>query len=177
MVGSPIYMAPEILKGCNYNIKADIWSMGVVLFEMLFGYCPFEDKTIARLIAQIDTKPLNIPRHINNISPKVEEILHRMLTVDPNKRIEWNALLSSPLFERAPLQDKTTSTSVKNSNCFDLLWYVALFFKLKTNYLVFNRIKLPFSMLLRLNRFNNNSKYLNSSNSFLHTFYPMHRIA
>ena len=121
MVGSPIYMAPEILKGCNYNIKADIWSMGVVLFEMLFGYCPFEDKTIARLIAQIDTKPLNIPRHINNISPKVEEILHRMLTVDPNKRIEWNALLSSPLFERAPLQDKTTSTSVKNSNCFDLL--------------------------------------------------------
>jgi len=51
MVGSPIYMAPEILKGCNYNIKADIWSMGVVLFEMLFGYCPFEDKTIARLIA------------------------------------------------------------------------------------------------------------------------------
>jgi len=50
MVGSPIYMAPEILKGCNYNIKADIWSMGVVLFEMLFGFCPYEDKTIANLI-------------------------------------------------------------------------------------------------------------------------------
>lgn len=50
MVGSPIYMAPEILKGHNYNIKADIWSMGVVFFEMLFGYCPYEDKTIARLI-------------------------------------------------------------------------------------------------------------------------------
>lgn len=48
MVGSPIYMAPEILRGYNYNIKADIWSMGVVLFEMLFGYCPYEDKTIAR---------------------------------------------------------------------------------------------------------------------------------
>lgn len=50
MVGSPIYMAPEILKGCIYNMKADIWSMGVVLFEMLFGYCPYEDKTIASLI-------------------------------------------------------------------------------------------------------------------------------
>jgi serine/threonine protein kinase len=55
MVGSPIYMAPEILKGfktfylilgCDYSIKADIWSMGVVLFEMLFGYCPYEDRTI-----------------------------------------------------------------------------------------------------------------------------------
>ena len=43
MVGSPIYMAPEILKGNPYNTKSDIWSLGVVLFEMLFGYCPYED--------------------------------------------------------------------------------------------------------------------------------------
>jgi serine/threonine protein kinase len=50
MVGSPIYMAPEILKGQLYGNKADIWSLGVVLFEMLYGYCPFEDKSIARLI-------------------------------------------------------------------------------------------------------------------------------
>ena len=68
MVGSPIYMAPEILKGQNYNIKADIWSMGVVFFEMLFGYCPYEDRTIARLITQIDTKPLTIPKNKNQIS-------------------------------------------------------------------------------------------------------------
>ena len=46
MVGSPIYMAPEILKGQDYSVKADIWSIGVVYFEMLFGYCPFEAKTI-----------------------------------------------------------------------------------------------------------------------------------
>ena len=50
MVGSPIYMAPEVLKGCSYNSKADIWSLGVVIYECLFGYCPFEDKSIARLI-------------------------------------------------------------------------------------------------------------------------------
>ena len=50
MVGSPIYMAPEILKGREYNVKADIWSMGVCLFETLFGYCPFEETTIVRLI-------------------------------------------------------------------------------------------------------------------------------
>ena len=46
MIGSPIYMAPEALKGDLYNTAADIWSIGVMFFEMLFGYCPYEDRTI-----------------------------------------------------------------------------------------------------------------------------------
>lgn len=58
-------MAPEALRGDNYNVKADIWSIGILFFEMIFGYCPYEDKTIQRLIAKIDTSPLSIP--ISNI--------------------------------------------------------------------------------------------------------------
>jgi serine/threonine-protein kinase ULK/ATG1 len=46
VVGSPIYMAPEILKGKEYTITADIWSLGCVLFEMLYGCCPFEELTM-----------------------------------------------------------------------------------------------------------------------------------
>ena len=50
MLGSPIYMAPEVLKGEMYTIKADVWSLGVVLYRMVFGVCPFESNNIAKLI-------------------------------------------------------------------------------------------------------------------------------
>jgi serine/threonine-protein kinase ULK/ATG1 len=46
MLGSPIYMAPEVLKGESYTNKIDIWSLGAVLYEMLFGVCPFQSKSI-----------------------------------------------------------------------------------------------------------------------------------
>lgn len=93
MVGSPIYMAPEILKGYPYNIKSDIWSVGVLLYEMLYGICPYEDKNLSGLISRIDTQPLTFPSHINRISKNTESFLRRMLTVDHKARIDWSELL------------------------------------------------------------------------------------
>ena len=80
MVGSPIYMAPEILMGENYDSKADIWSMGVVLFELLFGYCPFEDRNIGLLIKRMEDDPLVIPWKLNPVHDTVLQLLVKMLT-------------------------------------------------------------------------------------------------
>lgn len=61
MLGSPIYMAPEVLRGQNYTTKADIWSLGVVLYQMLFGICPYQSKSIAMLISTISNNDIAIP--------------------------------------------------------------------------------------------------------------------
>ena len=54
MLGSPLYMAPEILRGEAYSVNADIWSMGVILYEMLTGKCPYASNSIASLISAIE---------------------------------------------------------------------------------------------------------------------------
>ena len=45
--GTPLFMAPEIVKKVNYSHKADIWSVGVILFKLLNGETPFECITVA----------------------------------------------------------------------------------------------------------------------------------
>ena len=43
-VGTPIYMSPEIMSKRKYNSKSDIWSLGVILYEMVHGYPPYQGK-------------------------------------------------------------------------------------------------------------------------------------
>lgn len=92
MLGSPLNMAPEVLDGLTYNNKADIWSIGTVFYELLFGRPPFLASNMIDLMKNIKQKKLEIPRKINNISPEAEDVLKRMMTVDPNERIDWDEL-------------------------------------------------------------------------------------
>ena len=55
---------------------------------MLYGFCPFEEKTIARLISLIDESSITFPSNVK-ISKKAEELLKRMLVKDQFKRMGW----------------------------------------------------------------------------------------
>lgn len=90
IVGSPLYMAPEILKGDQHNGKVDVWSVGILIYEVLFGICPYEDYTVYRLLNKIENNELFFPKRISNFS---QQILMKMLCANPLKRPNWNNLV------------------------------------------------------------------------------------
>lgn len=98
MLGSPIYMAPEVIKGEVYTNKADIWSLGVVLYQMLFGKCPFESKSIAKLIKMLEDEDVVVPDY-PKISPTLEKLLRKMLVKDFTNRIEWKEIFEYTITE------------------------------------------------------------------------------
>jgi serine/threonine-protein kinase ULK2 len=92
MLGSPLNMAPEILNGDKYDNKADIWSVGTVFYELLFGKPPFVASNIIDLLKNIKSKKLEMDLRINAISTTCQDVLRRMLIVDPKERISWEEL-------------------------------------------------------------------------------------
>lgn len=87
MLGSPLYMAPEVLRGEAYTVNADVWSMGVILYEMLTGKCPYSSNSIASLISAIDGKPLQF--YQKNINYNVKGFITKCLQKECKLRMSW----------------------------------------------------------------------------------------
>jgi serine/threonine-protein kinase ULK/ATG1 len=93
MLGSPLNMAPEILGGKDYNSKADIWSIGTCVYELLFGKPPYTAKNIVELLQKIQKTPFALPP-TTKISPVLEDVLKKMLVFNPDERIDWDDLFN-----------------------------------------------------------------------------------
>lgn len=59
IVGTPLYMSPQILKSHPYSSKCDIWALGFIFYEMLHGRTPWTGKSEYNLLENIENKPLN----------------------------------------------------------------------------------------------------------------------
>ena len=83
--GSPHYASPEIVNGESYTGNStDIWSCGVILFALLTGRLPFDDKDVRTLLAKVRSGRYDMPAFID---PLAKDLLSRMLVIDVNKRI------------------------------------------------------------------------------------------
>lgn len=76
---------------------------------MLFGFCPFESNSIAKLISVLEGSELHIPLEINNISVPTQNLLKRLLIKDQFKRIDWFELLQYEISEAGYINEKKGS--------------------------------------------------------------------
>lgn len=90
-VGSPSYMPPEAFYKSVYSEKSDIWSLGIILFEMLAGYTIDKGEPINRYFSSLIKQGYKLPKHI---SPSCEQILAACLKINPQHRIRTNELLT-----------------------------------------------------------------------------------
>ncbi|KAH0835946.1 hypothetical protein J3R83DRAFT_9871 [Lanmaoa asiatica] len=96
--GSPHYASPEIVNGRKYKGNAtDIWSCGVILFALLTGRLPFDDKNVRTLLAKVKTGRFEVPAYVD---PLARDLLTRMLVVDVNQRITIPQIMAHPWFNK-----------------------------------------------------------------------------
>ncbi|KAG2481806.1 hypothetical protein HYH03_019228, partial [Edaphochlamys debaryana] len=116
--GTPLYMAPELVQEQPYNHTVDLWSLGVILFELYVGQPPFYTNSIYSaacrplprnpvnpLPSPVPTRPTSQPHHHivkdpvkfpTNISPEFKSFLKGLLNKKPQDRLGWPQLLEHP---------------------------------------------------------------------------------
>lgn len=98
-IGTPLYMAPEIYNKSSYNAKCDVWSLGILFYELLYGKTPWMGKSSYDLfVNNIQAKPLTFPL-VPKRSEKVKLLLRRMLEINVEKRIDWDSIFQDSLLD------------------------------------------------------------------------------
>jgi serine/threonine-protein kinase ULK/ATG1 len=98
LCGSPLYMAPEILRYEKYDAKADLWSAGTVLFEMMVGKPPFRATNHVELLRKIEQSEdqIKFPREIV-MSSGMKDLIKRLLKRTPVERIPFEDFFRHPV--------------------------------------------------------------------------------
>ncbi|CAL1409702.1 unnamed protein product [Linum trigynum] len=91
--GTPLYMAPELVREQPYNHTADLWSLGVILYELFVGQPPFYTNSVYALIRHIVKDPVKYP---DNMSSNFKSFLKGLLNKSPQNRLSWPHLLEHP---------------------------------------------------------------------------------
>lgn len=101
LVGTPYWMSPEVISRLPYGPEVDIWSLGIMVIEMVDGEPPFFNEPPLQAMRRIrDTKPPNL-KNLHKVSPQLQNFLDRMLVRDPAVRATAAELLTHPFLRQA----------------------------------------------------------------------------
>eukprot|EP00761_Pharyngomonas_kirbyi_P008374 gb/GECH01008385.1/.p1 GENE.gb/GECH01008385.1/~~gb/GECH01008385.1/.p1 ORF type:complete len:457 (+),score=90.21 gb/GECH01008385.1/:1-1371(+) len=101
VVGTPYWMAPEVIRGVDYDTKVDVWSMGILALEMADGEPPLLDLPPLRALFIIATQPPPTLSEPEKWSPTFKDFLSACLQKNPQKRASCEELLKHPFMDKA----------------------------------------------------------------------------
>jgi len=124
VLGTPSTMAPEVLSKSEYSKKADLWSVGVITYQLLFNSLPFNGRSQEEILQTIlKSKEIMYP-NTNPISRTLKHLINNLLQKDPNKRYNWKEFLNHPFLglnteiEKINLQGQIPFANVINPNIY-----------------------------------------------------------
>ena len=99
VLGSPLYMAPEQMRSArNVDVRGDVWSLGVILYELLTGRVPFDGESMTELCLKVVNEPPRAPKELRaDLPDALVKIVTRCLEKDPNNRFPNVAMLAEAL--------------------------------------------------------------------------------
>ena len=98
-VGTVVTMAPEILEGDKkYDNKCDLWSIGVIIYQLLFKEYPYTGNTEYSLYKNI--KKLGQKKLKHTIDDKLNDLIRRLLVPNPKERISWEEYFNHPFLKK-----------------------------------------------------------------------------
>lgn len=118
MIGTPLYVAPEVLLRQPYGCAADMWSLGVIVHILLTGYPPFDDNDLVQLINNVKHKPMALlGEEWIVISEDAKDFVQRLLTRDVEKRLTaeqalahaWLTTPRPPPFPAPPMPSRAVN--------------------------------------------------------------------
>ncbi|CAK9806871.1 Serine/threonine-protein kinase ULK3 [Anthophora quadrimaculata] len=99
--GSLLYMAPELLSKRKYDARIDLWSIGVIMYECLFGKPPYSSSSFQELVEKIkDTRPIELPKG-SHVSRECKDLLLSLLRHNPDKRITFDEFFAHEFLDLA----------------------------------------------------------------------------
>lgn len=116
-LGTPATGAPEIMIGEEYNSKADLWSVGVIIFQLLYNALPFPGRTRAELKrAILQSKGVKLPDNNKNpISETCFDLINRLLKKNPDERIEFEDYFKHKFFSKSHLKELMEKMNIKEN--------------------------------------------------------------
>ncbi|XP_055946866.1 serine/threonine-protein kinase PAK 5-like isoform X1 [Argiope bruennichi] len=101
LVGTPYWMAPEVISRLPYGPEVDIWSLGIMVIEMVDGEPPFFNEPPLQAMRRIRDMPPPKLKNTHRVSPRLQGFLEKMLVRDPSQRATACELLQHPFLMQA----------------------------------------------------------------------------